>query len=381
MHHSSATAERSTVDWLFLDMNAYFASVEQQRQPHLRGRPVAVVPTMTDRTCCIAVSYEARPFGVKTGVNVGLAKQLCPDLQLVEGRHEHYIETHHQILKAVESVLPIEKVCSIDEMVCPLAPPDRCPERAEQKGHAVKQAIFDQVGPHLRCSVGLAPNRFLAKVASNLQKPNGLSIITRAHLPYRLHSLKLTDLPGIGRNMQRRLANRGVTCTRQLCSLSKPAMRELWNSVLGEQWWHWLRGDEIGEKPTKRQTIGHSHVLAPALRTDDGARAVLVRLLHKAAARLRKEGYSARHLAVQVRYLGEAPRWSVRVPVGYTHDTPTLLRALITAWDARPPGGIPLQAGVTLLGLQRTSTLSMPLFAEDQQALQAAETMDDINKK
>lgn len=361
-------------------MNAYFASVEQQRQPRLRGRPVAVVPTMTDRTCCIAVSYEARPFGVRTGTNVGEARRLCPGIELIEGRHEHYIEMHHRILAAVERVLPIEKVCSIDEMVCPLAPPDRTPPRAEAVGHEVKRAIKQHAGEHLRCSVGLAPNRFLAKVASNLEKPDGLSIITRAHLPYRLHELALTDLPGIGRNMQRRLKSRGVTSTRQLCALSKPAMREMWSSVLGEQWWHWLRGDEVADKPTQRRTIGHSHVLPPELRTDHGCRAVLVRLLHKAAMRLRKEGYCARHLLVSIRYTGDGGRWSLRVPVGRTQDTPTLLRALIQAWDHRPPGGQPLQAAITLLGLEKQACHTLPLFAEDRQALHAAQTMDKINE-
>lgn len=380
MHHPAGTIDRRNVDWLFLDMNAYFASAEQQRQPHLRGKPVAVVPTMTDRTCCIAVSYEARPFGVRTGTNVGDAKRLCPGIQLVEGRHEHYIRIHQAIVKAVETVLPVEKICSIDEMACRLAPQDRTPERATAVGEAVKRAIRTQVGEHLRCSIGLAPNRFLAKVGSNLQKPDGMSIISRAHLPYRLHSLALTDLPGIARNMQRRLAARGVTSTRQLCALSKPAMREIWNSVLGEQWWHWLRGDEIEEKPTQRRTIGHSHVLPPDLRTECGCRSVLVRLLHKAAMRLRKEGYVARNLEVTVRYTGNDGRWSQRMPVGRTQDTPTLLRALTDAWDNRPPGGIPLQAAVTLLGLERQTCRTLPLFPEDRQAAQAARTMDEVNE-
>ncbi|MEN0111852.1 MAG: DNA polymerase, partial [Planctomycetota bacterium] len=106
-------------------MNAFFASAEQHLRPELRGRPVAVVPTQTDRTCCIAASYEARAWGVRTGTNVGDARRQCPDLILVKGRHEDYVRLHHQILAAVETVLPIGKVCSIDEMACPLSPPDR----------------------------------------------------------------------------------------------------------------------------------------------------------------------------------------------------------------------------------------------------------------
>jgi len=387
MHYPSQAADArklaptgAAVDWLFLDMNAYFASCEQQRQPRLRGRPVAVVPTMTDRTCCIAVSYEARPYGVRTGTNVGEARRMCPGIELVEGRHEHYIELHHAIVAAVNTVLPVEKICSIDEMVCQLAPEHRTLGPARELAEQVKRAIFEQVGPYLRCSIGLAPNRFLAKVGSNLQKPDGLSAIIRDQLPHRLHALKLTDLPGIGKNMQRRLAQRGVTTTRQLCSLSRPAMTQMWQSVLGEWWWHALRGDEVADKPTKRQTVGHSHMLPPDLRTDAGARAVLVRLLHKAAARLRKMNYVARRLLVTLRYVGDWPSWSVKIPIARCGDTPTLLKALESAWAERPAGGRPLQAAVTLTHLEPLQSTTLPLFAEDRAAVEAAQTMDHVNQ-
>jgi hypothetical protein len=95
------------VRWLFLDLNSYFASVEQELQPHLRGKPVAVVPLMADTTSCIAASYEAKAFGVKTGVKVGDAKRMCPGLQLVEARHKEYVDYHHRIIEAVERCVPV----------------------------------------------------------------------------------------------------------------------------------------------------------------------------------------------------------------------------------------------------------------------------------
>ena len=170
MQYPRSAHRPGTVDWLFLDMNAYFASVEQQRQPRLRGKPVAVVPTMTDRTCCIAVSYEARPYGIKTGTNVGEARRRCPGLELVEGRHEHYIAMHERIVKAVETVLPVEKVCSIDEMVCKLAPQERTPTAAQAVAREVKQAIYEQVGPYLRCSVGLGAESIPRQSRQQLQE-------------------------------------------------------------------------------------------------------------------------------------------------------------------------------------------------------------------
>ena len=379
-----------SVDWLFLDMNAFFASAEQQMQPTLRGLPVAVVPMETDRTCCIAVSYEARPYGIKTGTNAGEARRLCPGIHLIKGRHEHYVELHHKIIAAVETVLPVEKVCSIDEMVCQLDPRHRPVKEARRVAQEVKAAIARDAGEWLRCSIGLAPNRFLAKVASNLQKPNGLSFIVREDLPRRLHALALDDLPGIARNMRSRLGSRGVSTTRQLCALSKPAMIEVWGSVVGADWWHWLRGDEVGERPTTRRSVGHSHVLPPELRTDEGARAVMVRLLHKAAARLRKLDYVASRIDFGVSYTRRYgggdyeegwPKWRARASLGRSRDTPTMLRALDEAWRARPRGGTPLKASVTLSKLTPAAATPRSLFVEERQALQAAETMDAVNAR
>ncbi|MBX3425977.1 MAG: type VI secretion protein ImpB [Pirellulales bacterium] len=367
------------VDWLFLDMNSFFASAEQHLQPRLRGRPVAVVPVRTDRTCCIAASYEARAYGVKTGTNVGEARRRCPGLVLVEGRHERYVELHHRIIAAVETVLPVEKVCSIDEMACRLSPQHRETGAAMALARHVKCAIDEQIGPSLKCSIGLATNRFLAKVASNMQKPDGLSVIAREELPRRLHALELTDFPGIGRNMERRLHACGIRTTRQLCGLSKQALVDAWQSVLGEQWWHWLRGDDCPERPTVRRTVGHSHVLPPELRTDDGARAVLVRLLHKAAMRLRQIGYWAKRMSVSLRYADGSPRWRRTLYLGCCQDTPTMLKALDRAWRERLRGGRPLQPAITLLDLVPAASATPSLFEEDRRALAAARAMDAAN--
>jgi DNA polymerase-4 len=108
------------LQWLFLDLNSYFASVEQELRPELRDRPLAVVPLVADTTCCIAASYEAKRYGVRTGTQVGEAKRLCPAIVLVEARHELYVDYHHRVVEAVESCLPVTSVMSIDEMACRL---------------------------------------------------------------------------------------------------------------------------------------------------------------------------------------------------------------------------------------------------------------------
>ena len=370
-----------SVEWLFLDMNSFFASVEQQLQPQLRGKPVAVVPVMTNRTCCIAASYEAREFGIRTGTNVGDARKACPHLRLVLANHENYIRIHHQIIAAVETVLPVEKVCSIDEMVCRISPHQRSLDDAVVLANRVKQAIYEQVGTHLRCSIGLAPNRFLAKVASNMQKPNGLTYITRNELPYKLYRLSLRDLPGIGRGMLARLQNRGVLTVRQLCSLSRANLTDVWQSVLGEQWWCWLRGEDYLDVPTHRRTVSHSHVLAPEFRNDLGARGVLVRLIHKAASRLRRLGYWSRRMKLSLSYQHGWPKWRAVTYLSRCQDTPSMLHAFEEMWSQRPPGGVPLKVGIVLWDLASNANTSLPLFVEEHRNLRATRAMDAINER
>jgi DNA polymerase-4 len=187
----------SSVNWLFLDLNSFFASCEQQDRPELRGRPVAIVQMITDSTCAIAASYEAKAFGVKTGTAIWEAKKLCPNLVLVKARHQLYVQYHHRILAAIENCLPVTKVASIDEMACRLMGTERDVTMARALALKVRQTVQQQVGECMTCSIGLGPSLFLGKVASDMQKPNGLTVITKNDLPHILHRLELQDIYGI----------------------------------------------------------------------------------------------------------------------------------------------------------------------------------------
>src|SRR5215467_14643091 len=145
---------RSTADnpvqWLFLDLNAFFASCEQQEDPALRGKPVIVVQTPTDS----AVAIAARAFGIKTGTLVCDARQLCPDVIAVQANHRLYTDYHDRILKAVDTCIPVEKVCSIDEMACKLMGTERQVPVARELAVKIKRALREQVGECLTCSIG-----------------------------------------------------------------------------------------------------------------------------------------------------------------------------------------------------------------------------------
>lgn len=368
-----------TLSCLFVDLNSYFASVEQQERPELRGRPVAVVPVETDSTCCIAASYEAKAFGVRTGTIVGEARRMCPELVLVHARHAMYVRYHHELLAAADTVLPVDKVHSIDEFSCRLRGAERSRDAAITLAKRVKQAIATRVGPALRCSIGIAPNAFLAKVASDMQKPDGLVVIEQHELPAAILHLDMIDLPGLGPRMNTRLRARGIHTVADLCALDEADIQQAWGSVVGRYWYHYLRGEQTDSPPTQRRSISHQHVLAPKLRTSEDARAVCIRLVNKAAARARTLGYWARRLSLHVKHIG-APSYKAAAAFHETNDTISLVQVFARLWEGRPPG-IPLRVGVALDELMSRASATMPLFQEDQRRAKLAQTMDRINRK
>jgi len=369
------------LDWLFLDMNSYFASVEQQLRPELRGKPTVVVPVMADSTCCIAASYEAKKYGIKTGTNVGMAKRLCSTLNIVESRPTLYIKCHKQIVSAVGSVLPIDKVHSIDEMSCRLTGRHRDYGNAVDLAHQVKKAIKDHVGDYLRCSVGLAPNRFIAKVASGMKKPDGFTVITKDDLPQILYPLSLRNIPGIGRNMSARLKKHNVHNVEDLYSLSGDRFLDIWQNVGGKRLSYLLQGEEIAEQETKRRTVSHSHVMAPEMRTEERTRAVLIRLIHKAAFRLRRLKYMAGSMSIKIKYFNSKSSWRRTLKIGKRHDTQSLIKALSDVWKERPRGLTPLSVAVVLSELSPINETSYSLFSNEFKQDKLATALDKINER
>ena len=295
--------------WLFLDLNSYFASVEQQDNPQLRGKPVAVTPLETDATCAIAASYEAKAYGIKTGTRIYEAKKMCPQLQCVMARHDVYVDYHHQILEATERCLPINKIWSIDEFDCLLLGKEREPDNARALAENIKASIHEHVGEAIHCSIGIAPNSFLAKVATEIEKPDGLVLLKPEDLPGRLLDLELLDLPGINYGILGRLEKARIRTVEQLWNTEPKQCRAIWKSVQGERFWYWLHGYDVPYQSTSPSMIGHSRMLDPNLRGAEKTRQVARRLLFKAAYRLRKKQLFARCLQFKVRFV-EGGYWS-----------------------------------------------------------------------
>ena len=400
-HSQPGSDSQPRVRWLFLDLNSYFASVEQQLRPELRNRPVAVVPVMADTTCCIAASYEAKAFGVKTGTQVGEAKRLCPGIELVEAQHELYVDYHNKIVAAVESCVPVSAVMSIDEMACSLMGREQPLMAALDLGRRVKETIKREVGSELRCSVGLAPNRYLAKIASDMEKPDGLVALTQDILKPALQGLDLRALPGVGARMEKHLHTRGIRTMGQLLELDREALSEVWGGVGGDKLYYWLRGEDFNDPKLEHQkSVSQSHMLPPEFRTRDGAYAIAHKLLHKAAMRLRTAHLWATNVSLAVKfavpkdiakklhYSGIPQRgWSRGMTVLECQDNQTLVEALCKLWAEMPQGEQfqkPFFVGVWLGNLVPDHLHTLSLFSSletEARRTRLAKTMDELNHK
>lgn len=371
---------------LFVDFNAYFASVEQQEKPHLRNKPVAVVPVMANTTCCIAASYEAKKFGVKTGTIVSDAKKLCPNIKFVVASHRIYVEYHHALVNAVNECLPVDKVYSIDEMDCCLIGKEKNKEEAVKIAKRIKDNIKLKVGNYIKCSIGISTNRFLAKTATDMQKPDGLTVIEKNDLPNCLYTLKLSDIYGVGRKMEKRLIKNGIYSVEQLCRADKILLHKIWGGIEGERLYEQLRGNEVTRPLTHRSTVGHSHVLPPNLRTNEKAFAVLNKLLQKAAMRLRYLGYFASGLAVVVKY-SDYPKmykWKKHISFNFTQNTIEFLKALNLMWKDNNfllTINKPVAVGIVLYNLIHEKFATVSLFENYDKNKSLYNAIDSLNKR
>jgi len=399
--------------WLYLDLNSYFASVEQQLDPALRGRPIAVAPVHTDSTSAIAASYEAKAFGIKTGTPIWEAKAKCRDLIVVPARHEEYVRFHHRIIAEVERHVPVTAVCSIDEVACRLCDNENGRTQVEGLAARIKAGIAANVGTELKSSIGVAPNRLLAKMAADMQKPDGLTVLDADCLDRRLRELRPGDIPGVGRNMEKRLAAVGVVTMARILDLDPREARTVWGNVWGERL-HWLlKGVDLPERETQRRTIGHSHVLGPDKRHPDRARLVARRLCLKAATRLRRMECRTGFVVLTVKgEKGErgdgaaddgsgiggrdgpprppGARWSHGQKLVAAQDSFTLLAVLDGLWTrmrVELPDQRYRQVSVTFLELTEASETQLALFdsgpavtpATEQRRLALSAAIDRMN--
>jgi DNA polymerase-4 len=289
---------------MLVDMNSFFASVEQQVNPFLRNRPLAVSASGHKTSCLIATSKEAKALGIQTGTSAQEARKIYPKIQIVRADPEKYREVNRKINKIFCDYTDVVEPYSIDESFLDLT---RSKINRLIVGAEIKRRIRDEVGEWLTCSIGIAPNKFMAKLASDMEKPDGLTVIWRESLPEVYKDKKLSDLWGIGRGWTKRLDKIGIKTPLGLMNYPVGNLLQLFGKP-GFHLWQRVNGLEIDEvlgdslNNPDQKSFGNSWVLSFRTTDKERLKPVVMRLAEKAARRMRHEGFKASNIYVSLRF-------------------------------------------------------------------------------
>ncbi|KIL97247.1 DNA polymerase IV [Paramagnetospirillum magnetotacticum MS-1] len=368
----------NTPERLYLDFDGFFASCEQFAHPHLRGKPIGVVPFAgAVNTCVIACSREAKKRGVSNVMMVKDALRLCPDLILQPQNPDLYRRAHNALLSEIAMVIPIDAVKSIDELTCRLDPSQQQDPLAV--GEAIKARLLKLVGPWIKCSLGYAANRQLAKMACKAGKPDGNMLWHPDDMPGPLLKISIRDVPGIGKRILHRLWDAGIVEMTDLLNAQPKQMRAIWGNVTGERLWYALHGYDIQAQASERGMYGHGRVMPPDHRTMAAVKPISRLLLVKAARRMRRDGWSAGRLFLWLGMWDDS--WSGSAYLPAISDDPGILDALEEIW-AKARADLPRRAviariGVTLGELSRTERRQLDLLTNDEPVRKRLETVTD----
>ncbi len=366
---------------LHVDLNSCFASIEQQADPLLRGKPVAVAAYATDRGCIIAPSIEAKRLGIKVGMRVKEGRLLCRELVVLQSDPEKYQFVHRQMRKLLEEYTDRLTPLSIDEFVLDLEGISTGHGGLRGSAHEIKTRIREEVGDWLTVSVGIAPNRFLAKLAAGLYKPDGLDEICVTNYREIYARLRLMDLHGIKQRNCIRLNQRGIYSVMDFYHASAQELQAAFESINGFHWYRRLRGWEPDNVEFDRHSYGNSFAVGDSLSKPEELAPILMKLVEKTGFRMRKAGYRCRGVHVAVVYRSGA-HWhqgmSVGAPLFDSRDIYKLAFHLL----CRSPHREPVQVlAESVYGLERAGNRQLSFLDEYDKKQRLVQALDGINSR
>ncbi len=364
---------------LCIDMDAFFASVEQQTNPKLRGKPIAVLGSGV-RTVITTRSYEARKYGVKTGMNIYEAKKICPNIIFVVGNNEKYTHTCKELQKIYLQFTPDVEIYSIDEAFLDVTTTHHLFGGPEAIGYAIKKKIKEQFG--ITCTVGIAPNILIAKLASDIAKPDGLRWIKPEEIKSVLENLPLKELWGIGSRLTEKLEAMGIKTCGELGRTPTSLLRNKFG-IMGEH----LKAMGLGlcsrplyvQEPDPK-SIGHSMTFPKDLHQRKDIEAEILKLSEMVGRRARKYGFIGKKVSITVRYSDFETFSKQTTLYAYTNHTHEIFKGALSLLNT-----FRLKDGIRLLGVSLSSLIrdnnQIALFEHIKKAKVLLQTMDTINDK
>ncbi|MBW6511519.1 MAG: DNA polymerase IV [Desulfuromonadaceae bacterium] len=366
---------------MHIDMNAFFAAVEQQRNPQLRGKPIAVTGG-GKRTIITTSSYEARRCGVKTGMNLWQARNVCPELTLVVGNNRLYTDTSKRIIALFHDFTPQVEVFSVDEAFLDLSGSLQLFGSAQRVAYLLKARIRQAFG--LTCSIGIAPNKLLAKLASEMQKPDGLTIIDSARIAATLEHLPIGELCGIGKRTASQLNRLGIFTCGELGRFPGAALRRKFG-IIGPRLQRMGRGEDDaavipGTQAEPIKTVGHGVTLAQDIDDPEEIHTQLLRLSEMVGRRARRYRVSGRTVTLTIRY-ADFTTFSIQDSSSeWINRSDEIYRRARGILD-RTPLCQPIRLlGIRLSGLQHQNG-QLQLLDEDRRRQLTTLAMDRVNER
>ena len=365
--------------WIMhIDMDAFFASVEQLDNPELKGKPL-IVGGQSCRGVVSTCSYEARKFGVHSAMPMVEARRLCPHAEFLLGRMWRYEEVSREIMRIFHEEAPLVEQLSIDEAFLDVSGMERLCKDVRNVGWRIKERIKNEIG--LTCSVGLAPNKFLAKMASDLQKPDGFTVITHEKARSFIAPLPVTKIFGIGGAAKQMLAQFGIATIGQLANADRSILQKVFGKN-ADKVQHLAMG--LDDRPvipeTAPKSIGRETTFEKDLYTFEDCKAAILELSGQTGFRLRNKGYSGRTVTLKVKFKDfKIITRSISSEGDISCDEEIFSLAVKLLKDVAYENGVRL-LGVTVSNLQDGSCGSL-CFEENTKLLQRNAAVDNLKKR
>jgi len=366
--------------FMHIDLNSCFATVEQQANPLLRNRPVAVAAYNSPKGIIIAPSVEAKRFGIRVGFRVMEAKKVCPDIKILEPDTEKYRFVHHSLKSLLLEYTNALEPKSVDEFVLDFAGAPKYREGLLRAGVEIKTRIKREVGDYITVSIGVSTNRFLAKTASNLRKPDGLEEINQRNFTRIYSSLELMDLSGVGKKNLMRLNNHGIHTVRDLYDTSSYNLKHIFQSVVGNYWYLKLRGYQIENYKNVRRSFGHQCALTRPAKNLPELTPVLTKLVEKTGFRLRSSGYKAQGVRLSLLYKDNT-YWHMGRKTGKViYDSKDIYKEVLRLFFMSSQKEIKV-VGISCFNLTKAGKTQLELFSNINKREHLTNMLDKINNR
>ncbi len=368
---------------MHIDLNSCFATIEQQANPLLRGKPIVVAAYETPNGCVLAPSIEAKRLGIKTGMRVKEARLLCPNVIVRSSDPEKYRDVHQKFKKIFTDYSDIVVPKSIDEAVIDFRSMERLKLDLVEIAKEIKQRMKKEIGEWIICSVGISVNRFLAKLAASLHKPDGLDLINHKNIEKIYGAITLLDLNGINLRFQARLNAYGIFTPLDFLNAECETLeKNVFKSVLGRQWYERIRGYEVDDVEFKTKSIGQEYALKEWTSDPRKICPMLMKLCEKMGRRLRRKSFIARGIHVGMIYRDGTYWHRARLTGEQMYTTMELYRNALLIYNQQPEIKAITKISVSCYDLSSNTKAQMTLFDIDvSKQRKTANAMDDINHR